>query len=78
MLVINILAIFLFNCFLEYLGVVFVKICTSFVPRVPRYKKKLMVWSNFGILWHLMAQNDTSGENLIDNVGHITKKMKKL
>lgn len=37
-----------------------------------------MVWSNFGTLWHLMAQNDTSGENLIDNVGHITKKNEKL
>lgn len=35
-----------------------------------------MVWSNFGALWHLMAQNGTSEENLIDNVGHITKKMK--
>ncbi len=37
-----------------------------------------MVWSNFGTLWHLMAQNGISGENLMNNVGHITKKIKKL
>lgn len=74
MLIVNILAIFLFNCFLEYLG----DVLLIFVPRVQRCRQKLMVWSNFGTLWHLMAQNDTSEENLMDNIGHITKKNKKL
>jgi len=37
-----------------------------------------MVWSNFGTLWHLMAPYGTSEENLIDNVGQITKKNEKL
>lgn len=31
-----------------------------------------------GTFWHLAAQIDTSREHLMDNVGHVTKKIKKV